>query len=170
MLLTRGLLDWEGFGGGLQLGSLGGGGLEVGGGLTVGFTGTIGFSVSVEGTGGHTLFSNLTTEPGLSSTASLAWPAASPPSSHIFLRLEMEPVLLLLSLSSSSSSSMLCLLTDLKLAFAFVRSSLFSGASMIRSLLLLGFVFTFLSWDLKSTLPDSDSSSFDSGLRLVGWA
>ena len=30
------------------------------GGLTVGLTGTIGFSVSVLGTGGHTLFSNFT--------------------------------------------------------------------------------------------------------------
>merc|ERR1719154_388486 len=140
MLLTKGF-DWEGFGGGLQLGSLGGGGLEVGGGLTVGFTGTIGFSVSVEGTGGQTLFSNLTTEPGLSSPASLAWP--SPPSSHIFFRLEMEPVLFLLSPSSSSSSSMLCLLTDLKPALTFVRSWLLSGASLFRSMLPLGLLFTF---------------------------
>merc|ERR1719445_2416361 len=94
---TKGLVVVEGLGGGLQEGSLGGGGLEVGGGLTVGFTGTMGFSVSVDGTGGQTLFSNLTTEPGLSSP--------SPPSSHIFFRLEMEPVLLLLSSSSSSCSS-----------------------------------------------------------------
>ena len=46
-------------------GSFGGGGFVVGGagvGLTVGFTGTIGFSVSVLGTGGHTLFSNFTVE------------------------------------------------------------------------------------------------------------
>ena len=67
MLQTRGLLLWEGFGGGLQEGSFGGGGLEVGGGFTVGLTGTMGFSVSVEGTGGQTLFSNFTTEAGLSS-------------------------------------------------------------------------------------------------------
>ena len=52
MLQTSGLVAGsKGLGGGLQLGSLGGGGLEVGGGgFTVGFTGTIGFSVSVEGT------------------------------------------------------------------------------------------------------------------------
>jgi hypothetical protein len=52
MLQTSGLVAGSsGFGGGLQLGSRGGGGLEVGGGgLTVGLTGTIGFSVSVEGT------------------------------------------------------------------------------------------------------------------------
>ena len=67
MLQTEGFTDVEGLGGGLNDGSLGGGGLEVGGGLTVGFTGTIGFSVSVEGTGGQTLFSNLTTDPGRSS-------------------------------------------------------------------------------------------------------
>ena len=100
MLHTMGFAIGEGLGGGLQEGSFGGGGLEVGGGFTVGLTGTMGFSVSVEGTGGQTLFSNLTTEAGLSSPA---WaPPASPPSSHIFFRLEMDPVLLLLSPSSSA--------------------------------------------------------------------
>ena len=51
MLQTSGLeAGSRGLGGGLQLGSRGGGGLEVGGGgLTVGLTGTIGFSVSVDG-------------------------------------------------------------------------------------------------------------------------
>lgn len=67
MLHTEGFAEVDGFGGGLKEGSFGGGGFEVGGGLTVGFTGTIGFSVSVDGTGGQTRFSNLTTDPGRSS-------------------------------------------------------------------------------------------------------
>ena len=145
MLQTIGLDDCGGLGGGLQEGSLGGGGLDVGGGLTVGFTGTIGFSVSVEGTGGQTLFSNLTTDP------ESFFPSL--PSSHIFLRLEIEPVLLRLSSESSSSASILCLLTDFKLALALERSWLsdndcpldFSPLSI-----LLG-VLTFFNWDLKST-------------------
>ena len=37
-VLTCGFAEAKGFGGGLQLGSLGGGGFEVGGGFTVGFT------------------------------------------------------------------------------------------------------------------------------------
>ena len=65
MLQTGGLAVVKGLG--LKAGSLGGGGFDVGGGLTVGLTGTMGFSVSVDGTGGQTLFSNLTTEAGLSS-------------------------------------------------------------------------------------------------------
>ena len=103
MLQTNGLLVCDGLGGGLQEGSFGGGGFDVGGGFTVGLTGTMGFSVSVEGTGGQTLFSNLTTEAGLSSPEGGSLP--SPPSSHILFRLEMEPVLRLLSSSSSSPSS-----------------------------------------------------------------
>ena len=110
MLHTEGLTEVEGLGGGLNVGSLGGGGLEVGGGFTVGFTGTIGFSVSVEGTGGQTLFSNLTTDPGRSSewlglmlAASLGLVGDSLVS-HIFFKLEIDPVLFLLSSLSSSLS------------------------------------------------------------------
>ena len=48
MLQTLGFTAIAGLGGGLTMGSFGGGGLVVGaGGLTVGLTGTIGFSVSV---------------------------------------------------------------------------------------------------------------------------
>ena len=84
------------------------------------FTGTIGFSVSVDGTGGQTLFSNLTTDPGRSESEAREGETAEAPEaslglegSHILTRLEIDPVLFLLFSSSmmvsstSSSSSLL---------------------------------------------------------------
>ena len=119
MLQTLGFTAIAGLGGGLTMGSFGGGGLVVGaGGLTVGLTGTIGFSVSVFGTGGQTLFSNLTVPCLSACPGELSSPEAGVVAgnlsksvggwvlfvallglgldSHIFLRDEIDPVLFLL--------------------------------------------------------------------------
>ena len=75
------------------------------------FTGTIGFSVSVDGTGGQTLFSNLTTDPGRSESEAREGETAEAPEaslglegSHILTRLEIDPVLFLLFSSSSDGT------------------------------------------------------------------
>ena len=110
MLQTLGLTAMAGLGGGL----LGGGGLVVGaGGLTVGLTGTIGFSVSVFGTGGQTLFSNFTVcnlsvgSSGVNLSRSVGGRRGLGLDSHIFLKEEMDPVLLRLSSGSGSESCLL---------------------------------------------------------------